>query len=176
MNLYFLFQQFRKWSANEGPTKDRYILGDNPQYVIRVNKSNTSSVKKCSTWILLTRHITDKSDFAENKEYIALVVYKNNGNRIYYPMEPEPYKEGIRINSPHYLVKLVDDFTSSSLIYNLVVCQYEKSTSIYYTLRAFSTSSFTINELKEPYIPKYTKKVRFKDFVMQKIIILLKQN
>jgi len=113
---------------------------------------------------LLTRHITDKSDFAENKEYIALVVYKNNGNRIYYPMEPEPYKEGIRINSPHYLVKLVDDFTSSSLIYNLVVCQYEKSTSIYYTLRAFSTSSFTINELKEPYNPKYTKKVsKFKE-------------
>ena len=74
-------------------------------------------------------------------------------------MEPEPYKEGIRINSPHYLVKLVDDFSNSSLIYNLVVCQYEKSTSIYYTLRAFSTSPFTINELKEPYNPKYTKKV-----------------
>jgi len=58
---------------------------------------------------LLTRHITDKvslftpksfsfysgkntsnfetnkADFAENKEYIALVVYKNNGKRIYYP-------------------------------------------------------------------------------------------
>ena len=74
-------------------------------------------------------------------------------------MEPEPYKEGIRINSPHYLVKLLDDFASSSLVYNLVVCQYEKSTSIYYTLRAFSTSPFTINELKEPYNPKYSKKV-----------------
>jgi hypothetical protein len=26
-----------------------------------------------------------KADFAENKEYIALVVYKNNGKRVYYP-------------------------------------------------------------------------------------------
>jgi hypothetical protein len=26
-----------------------------------------------------------KADFAENKEYIALIVYKNNGKRIYYP-------------------------------------------------------------------------------------------
>ena len=63
----------RKWSANEGPMKDRYNLGDNPQYVLRIN----SAAKKFTTWILLTRHITDKADFADNKVYIALVVYKN---------------------------------------------------------------------------------------------------
>jgi calpain-7 len=77
-NLYH-----RKWSVAEGPAKDRYTLGENPQYVLKV-KSNTSTTRS-STWILLTRHIVDKEDFAENKEYIALVVYKNGGKRIYYP-------------------------------------------------------------------------------------------
>ena len=75
-------------------------------------------------------------------------------------MEPEPYKEGIRINSPHYLVKLVDDFSNSNpLAYTMVISQYEKYNTIYYTLRAYSTQPFQINELKEPYNPKFTKKV-----------------
>ena len=107
---------------------------------------------------LFLRLISLKADFAENKEYIALVVYKNNGKRIYYPMEPEPYKEGIRINSPHYLVKLVDD-EPGPISYTLVISQYEKYNSIYYTLRTYSTQPFQLNEIKEPYNPKYTKRV-----------------
>jgi len=149
----------RKWSANEGPIKDRYNLGDNPQYLLKV-KCKPSSIK-CTTWILLTRHIVDKADFAENKEYIALIVYKNNGKRIYYPMEPEPYKEGIRINSPHYLVKLVND-EPGPVEYNLVISQYEKYNSIYYTLRTYSTQPFVLNEIKEPYNRAYSKKINGK--------------
>ena len=85
----------RKWSASEGPIKDRFNLGDNPQYVVRVRTQNhANSVKKCTTWLLLTRHITDKADFAENKEYITLIVYKNGGKRVYYPTEPPPFKDG----------------------------------------------------------------------------------
>ena len=82
---------------------------------------------------------------------------KKGGKRVYYPMEPEPYKEGIRINSPHYLVKLVDD---TSLTYTLAICQYQKSKDIYYTLRVFATQPFQINELTEPYIPKYSKRIQ----------------
>jgi calpain-7 len=48
----------KKWSGSEGPVKDRYNLSENPQYVLKIDGSN--KVKKCSTWILLTRHITDK--------------------------------------------------------------------------------------------------------------------
>ena len=73
----------RKWSSAEGPVKDRYNLGENPQYFLRIKP--TATPKKCTTWLLLSRHITDKADFAENKEYIALVVYKNGGKRVYYP-------------------------------------------------------------------------------------------
>lgn len=38
-----------------------------------------------SVWVLLTRHITTIEDFRENREYITLLVYQNNGKRIYYP-------------------------------------------------------------------------------------------
>jgi calpain-7 len=77
-------------------------------------------------------------------------------------VEPEPYKEGVRINSPHYLVKLVDECNSSPthLTYTLVVSQYEKYNSIYFTLRAYSTQPFQMNEIKEPYNSKYFKRVK----------------
>ena len=73
-------------------------------------------------------------------------------------MEPEPYKEGIRINSPHYLVKLVND-EPGPVEYNLVISQYEKYNSIYYTLRTYSTQPFVLNEIKEPYNRAFSKKV-----------------
>jgi calpain-7 len=48
----------KKWSSAEGPIKDRYNLGENPQYILKIKPSETP--KKCTTWLLLTRHITDK--------------------------------------------------------------------------------------------------------------------
>ncbi|KAK2172111.1 hypothetical protein NP493_993g00016 [Ridgeia piscesae] len=78
-----------------------------------------------AVWILLTRHITDKDDFADNREFITLLVYKSNGKRIYYPYDPPPYKDGVRINSPHYLCKMVEEKGTS--LYNLVISQYEKT-------------------------------------------------
>lgn len=71
----------RKWSAGVGPTKDAYTIGDNPQYKLSVGAGHGS------IWVLLTRHITSIADFRENKEYITLLVYQNNGKRVYYPCE-----------------------------------------------------------------------------------------
>lgn len=62
-----------------GPTKDAYTIGDNPQYKLSVGAG------RGSIWVLLTRHITSIEDFRENKEYITLLVYQNNGKRVYYP-------------------------------------------------------------------------------------------
>lgn len=60
--------------------------------------------------------------------------------------DPEPYISGTRINSPHYLSKIVlNDKTPSK--FTLVVSQYEKMHTIHYTLRAYATCPFTMNEL-----------------------------
>lgn len=123
--------------------------------------------------MLLTRHITDIDDFRENKEYITVLVYKNNGKRVYYPCnsffiisllvtltyfadDPPPYIDGIKINSPHYLCKIILN-SSSSTNYTIVISQYEKTSTIYYTLRAYSTSPFTLKKIEDPY--RYQKQV-----------------
>lgn len=64
--------------------------------------------------------------------------------------DPPPYIDGVKINSPHYLCKIILTPTSSRN-YTIVVSQHEKSASIYYTLRAYATCPFTLSEIKDPY-------------------------
>ena len=138
------------WSAGVGPAKDCYNFGHNPQYHLHVKNDNSS------VWVLLTRHIVDKNDFAVNKEFITLLVYKGF-EKVYLPMDPPPFIDGIRINSPHYLCKITIP-EKGSTNYVLAVSQYEKTTTINFTLRAFSTSPFTLRKLIDPY--KYTENVK----------------
>ncbi|GIY99462.1 calpain-7 [Caerostris extrusa] len=138
----------QSWKAGVGPSKDLYNIGENPQFCLDIKSTN------CAVWILLTRHIVDRDDFANNREFIAVVVYKNNGRKVYIPNEPEPYIDGVRINSPHYLCKIVvpQDGTTR---YTLVVSQYEKSHTIYYTLRAYATCPFTLSSIPNLYKYKH---------------------
>ena len=139
------------WNAGLGPTKDMINISQNPQYSLELTGSGNGAL-----WILLSRHILDIEDFKNNKEYITVLVYKNNGKRVYYPNDPPPYIDGVRINSPHYLCQtVVNESTPRKL--NLVVSQYEKSTTIYYTLRVYSTLPFVLKKITDPY--KYTQKV-----------------
>lgn len=68
------------WKAGIGPAKDAYNIGDNPQFSLDVQNKSTGVI-----WILLTRHITDIADFRENQEYITVLIYRNDGKRVYYP-------------------------------------------------------------------------------------------
>lgn len=135
------------WMAHDGPEKDSYSLGNNPQFSLEVRNQQQSAV-----WVLLTRHITDKDDFAENKEFITMLVYKNEGKKVYYPHSPSPYIDGVRINSPHYLTKIqVPAAKTSSNRFTLVVSQYEKHKNIQYTIRVYATAEFALKKIMDPY-------------------------
>lgn len=134
------------WDGKQGPVKDVYSLANNPQYRLEVQCPTGGA----AVWVLLTRHITDKDDFAQNREFITLVVYKNDGKKVYYPTDPPPYIDGIRINSPHYLTKI--KLTSSgSHTFTLVVSQYEKQNTINYTLRVYSGCKFNFSKIPNPF-------------------------
>ncbi|GFQ64611.1 calpain-7 [Trichonephila clavata] len=141
----------QSWKAGLGPVKDVYSVGDNPQFLLDL-KSTGSAV-----WILLTRHIVDRDDFANNREFIAVMVYKNNGRKVYIPNEPEPFIDGVRINSPHYLCKIVVP-PGGTTKYTLVVSQYEKTHTIYYTLRVYATCPFTLSLI--PNVYKYKQEIK----------------
>lgn len=134
----------QSWNAGTGPIKDAYNIGENPQFRLELDPGATGAV-----WILLTRHITHLEDFKENREYITVLVYKNEGRRVYYPNDPPPFIDGVRINSPHYLCKLIIQ-ENSSRRYTLVVSQYEKMHTIYYTLRAYASCPFTLSKIGSP--------------------------
>nr|XP_023013674.1 calpain-7-like [Leptinotarsa decemlineata] len=140
----FTYCLHQSWNAGTGPAKDLYSVGSNPQYSLFVSGNAPGAV-----WLLLTRHIVDIEDFRENKEYITLFVYKN-GKKVYYPYDPPPYIDGVKINSPHYLCKIILG-PKSERSYTIVVSQYEKTTTIYYTLRAYSTCPFDLRKIEDPY-------------------------
>ncbi|XP_046484160.1 calpain-7 [Neodiprion pinetum] len=147
----FTYCIHQMWTAGIGPTKDAYNIGDNPQFSLEVTPGATGAI-----WILLTRHITDIADFRQNQEYITVLVYRNDGKRVFYPHDPPPYIDGVRINSPHYLCKLKLGPSSESR-YTLVISQYEKTNTIYYTLRSYGTCPFTLRKIAEPY--KFEKEI-----------------
>lgn len=67
--------------------------------------------------------------------------------------DPPPYIDGVRINSPHYLCKIRLD-PNQEKNYTLVVSQYEKTTTIYYTLRAYSRNPFEFKAIPCKFVGK----------------------
>ena len=149
------------WSAGRGPAKDMINIGENPQMRLEVRGASNGG----AVWLLLSRHITDIEDFRNNKEYITLLVYKNDGQRVYYPYDPPPYIDGVRINSPHYLAKVctavicispqffkvVLSAGESVRRFTLVVSQFEKTGTINFSVRAYSTLPFSLEKIKNPW-------------------------
>jgi len=135
------------WRAGNGPAKDIYNIGENPQFSLEIRDCSNGG----AVWLLLSRHITDIQDFRDNKEYITLLVYKNNGKRVYYPFDPPPFIDGVRINSPHYLTKMVLPKGENIRRFSLVVSQFEKTATIYFSVRAYSNQPFTLEKMKNPF-------------------------
>eukprot|EP00092_Neocalanus_flemingeri_P004142 GFUD01004456.1.p1 GENE.GFUD01004456.1~~GFUD01004456.1.p1 ORF type:complete len:815 (-),score=258.12 GFUD01004456.1:609-3053(-) len=132
------------WQAGRGPAKDIMNMGDNPQFRLEVKEASGGG----AVWLLLSRHITDIADFRDNKEYITLLVYKNDGNRVFYPYDPPPFIDGVRINSPHYLTKVILPPGDNVRRFTLVVSQFEKSSTIFFTVKAYSTLPFSLEKIK----------------------------
>merc|ERR1719233_457447 len=132
------------WQAGRGPAKDMMNMGDNPQFRLEVKDAHNGG----AVWLLLSRHITDIADFRDNKEYITLLVYKNDGNRIFYPYDPPPFIDGVRINSPHYLTKVILKPGENIRRFTLVVSQFEKTSTIFFSVKAYSTLPFSLEKIK----------------------------
>ena len=132
------------WSGDKGPAKDLITMEHNPQYRLEVRDASGGG----AVWLLLSRHITEIADFKNNKEYITLLIYKNDGRKVYYPHDPPPYIDGVRINSPHYLTKIILDKGESVRRFTVVVSQFEKTSTIYFTVKAFSTLPFKLDKIK----------------------------
>ncbi|XP_065834717.1 calpain-7-like [Oscarella lobularis] len=123
--------------------KDAYSLGKNPQYRLEVKNAD----QHAAVWILLSRHITNRQDFAENEEYITVHVFRQDG-KVYFLENPE--HQGTKINSPHYLVKL-NKIPMGLTHYTLVVAQFEMVHTIHYTLTVFSTMPAKLTPISDPY-------------------------
>ena len=100
---------------------------------------------------------------AEKKFFIQACIYNSIERRIFDSIlllsdDPRPYLDGIRINSPHYLVKIVLK-ESMTQRFTLVVSQYEKTNAIHYSLRVYSTCPFSLN--KFGILCKYNHEVIF---------------
>ena len=82
--------------------------------------------------------------------------------------DPPPFIDGVRINSPHYLCKILQSKAGTHR-YTLVVSQYEKCNTINYSLRVFSTCPFELKKIVMPY--KYKEEVyifiHLEDFLIQ---------
>lgn len=143
------------WKAGVGPAKDMYSISANPQFSLEIKGPPGPG----AVWVLLSRHITDIEDFKNNREYITVLVYKAPpgrcqqgaaASRVFYPFDPPPFIDGVRINSPHYLCKIdLNENMPRKLV--LVVSQYEKTATIFYTLRVFSTAEFELAKIGSAY-------------------------
>ncbi|EGD79039.1 hypothetical protein PTSG_02007 [Salpingoeca rosetta] len=129
------------WNQQHGPSKDLYNMQYNPQFKLTVKTAHEAEV-----WVLLSRHITQIDDFADNKEFITLHVYRGM-DRVFYP--ESAYKQGIKINSPHYLTKL--RVPPGEQHYAIVVSQYEKTSTIRFSLKVYSTVDFDLKRMPHRY-------------------------
>ncbi|CAO3666907.1 unnamed protein product [Umbelopsis vinacea] len=131
------------WHGDVGPKKDTYNLGYNPQFKLVVNVPEN---KTAAVWLLMSKHITVTEQ--KNTDFITLHVYNDtNGERVYH--HGKALKEGTYVNSPHILIRF--NAPSGTSTYTIVFSQHEKLKTLYFSLKAFSFSSFQLTEVPQTY-------------------------
>lgn len=188
MVFQIMLTLFSIWNAGVGPAKDLYYIGDNPQYSLtaksgdctvwilltrhildRVSSSiidmlggfyahlsrmtlpTTVNTLPCSCTKIMEKKCTFHVSFFS--KFHCFFILKN-----IITVDPKPFIDGVRINSPHYLCKIVVNKNNPITKYTLVISQYEKSNTILYTLKAFSTAPFSLKKIVEEYSFKETDK------------------
>jgi calpain-7 len=134
------------WDPSKEEYKDQYLynISRNPQYRLIVKSEKAGRV-----WVLLTRHITQKEDFAHNHTFICVHVASGRGNFKTH-FSGGYLIQGVKINTPHYLSQI--EVPAGVTHYNLIVSQLmEKVSLMYYTLKVYSTVPFHLEPTKEPY-------------------------
>ncbi|OQR88718.1 calpain-like protease [Thraustotheca clavata] len=144
----------KHWPVEVGPTNDTYNLGYNPQYLLTIPNAQNHT-KACSIWILLSRHVTSVETPEAVQQFLTLHVYKQD-KRVYYPNFA--FARGTYSNNPHNLTCLDINLTEGeSTSFILVMSQYEKLTSLDYTISVFSTEEpFEFKEAPAPPPHSYT--------------------
>jgi len=132
------------WSKNKGPKNDSVNLGYNPQFTLDVDASESAG----SVWILLSKHMQHTKRHEQHKnDFLTLHCYghsqsehQRRDRRVFYRSEGEGALEtGTYINSPHYLLKMDIDKTSTKQHFTVIVSQYEKKHDVSFSMTCFST-------------------------------------
>ncbi|KDO20424.1 hypothetical protein SPRG_14362 [Saprolegnia parasitica CBS 223.65] len=130
----------KHWPVEMGPANDTYNLA--PHQVV-------------SIWILLSRHVTAVETPDAVQQFLTLHVYQQAA-RVYYPNFA--FARGTYSNNPHCLTCLdVDLLPDGATSFVLVASQYEKLTSLDYTISVFSTDEpFEFTAAPAPPLHKHT--------------------
>lgn len=134
------------WPLDQGPKKDSRSYQYNPQFRLRSGKGQV--------YVLLSRHVTDKTHELTSKEFITCHVVRRPScpneadilcSRVYIVSSSEQWiHKGSYINNPHYLVRLPCEQETD---YTLIVSVYEKVANMSFTLNVFSTCACTLTPI-----------------------------
>lgn len=152
------------WPVELGPSNDSVTLGFNPQYALAFSQPEAgSSYSTASTvWVLLSRHVrsVERDMDLASQQFLTLHVYGNTKGRRVFDNQ-DALSRGTYSNNQHTLVSLEVDFASDPTpSFTLVASQYEKFTSLDYTLSIFSTSPFECHRIAQVATPENTLLVR----------------
>eukprot|EP00899_Mesostigma_viride_P008850 jgi/Mesvir1/17967/Mv22635-RA.3 len=145
------------WPASGVPQSDMFSLGECPQFAVTVQNQPTgvgavgSPPKPVSLWLLLSKHITDRS--VPNEDFLALHVFapaspSDVGKRVYYP--DTPLVKGVYVNSEHRLVRVdVPPAPPPGVSFVVVVSQVRRPTQggVAFTLRCHCEAGVAVAEI-----------------------------